>query len=275
MPVILAINPGKRTRPKKKPSKKNPTKKRPAKKAGRKTTKKGSPVMAKRRKRRAPAKTKTIIRYRTKKNPTRKKRAVRAVGRSIGGINIGAAAKGTLPMLIGALAAKFSAKKFADGGGEGENWTWKNYGLGLLGGFLAAFGTSAIFGGKKVTAQEVMKGAFLLTAYKVFTNEIAPQNSTLEAWFSGDEDAALPEWYGQPEEAGGNVLYQPDGAAYIQGADGNYHPANDSHRTPQFADGVVPVDPAMGFGDGVVPVDPSMGQADHVRPKTWAEAHGR
>lgn len=224
--------------------------------------------MAKKKKR-APAKTKTIIRYRTKKNPTRKKRVTRAVGKSIGGINIQEAAKGTIPMLIGALAAKFAAKRFADGGAETDNWTWKNYGFGLLGGFLAAFGTASIFGSKKATAQKMMSGAFLLTAYKVFTNEIAPQNSTLDAWFSGDD--ALPEGYEADEESA--MMYGDDGQAFVQGADGNYLPADDSHRDI-YGDGAVPVDPQMGFGDGAVDVDPQMGFGDERRrPQTWAEAY--
>jgi len=163
--------------------------------------------MAKRRKRRTTkprartrTRTKTVVRYRTRRAPKRRRRRnpSRAGGwarATIAGVNFPGAIKGTLPMLLGALAGKAAAKKFADGGAESDNWTWANYLWCLGGGLIAALGTSAIFKGGRGTAQKIFEGALLLTGYKFFTNDVAPRNATLESWFGQDDarEAALIE----------------------------------------------------------------------------------
>lgn len=207
-------------------------------------------------------KTKTIIKYRTR-NPAKKSRGGRAATygkRTLAGINIGAAFKATFPLLLGALAAKFAAKKFTEGGADDQNWTWKNYGFGLLGGFIAAVASSAIFKSRGNTAQRVMEGAFLLIGYKIFINEIAAEHDTLESWFGEDED-----YYPQDTQAGaneGDVYQARDGENYVMGSDGYWRPVSEAHRTPLVGDGgmgqeVMPVDPTM--GSEVFPVDPTMG----------------
>jgi len=236
MPIITAINPRKKPR---------------------KTGSNGKvEPMAKKRRRRSPAKTKTIVRYRTKKNPTRARRAGRAAAgyakSTIAGINVGGALKSTIPLLLGGLACKFAAKKFTDGGADGENWTWKNYAFGLLGGFVAAFGAQALFKTKTGTTQKILEGALLLTAYKIFVNEIAPSNSTIEQWFGSDESlpdydglgayGADPNYYNQMYGAADlgpsdfappmGDIYQADDDDYIQGNDGAWRPLSEAHRMP-------------------------------------------
>ena len=288
---ILAINP--RPKKKKHAAHKATTKKR-TRRAPRKsrvvtssTTVKESKTMAnenpKRRRRRhhaAPAK--TIIRYRTrgKHNPSRARRYGRKAreyaGKAIAGVNVGGALRSTLPLLIGALAAKFAAKKFtSDAASEGDNWTWKNYGLALVGGFVAAVATSAIFKSHKGTAQKVLEGALLLTAYKVFVNEIAAQNDSLKTWFGGGE-GAYPDMSGYDFEglgagetdygaaAPGDLWQGADGESYVMGEDYQWRPVGGMNRQPQVAgllgDALVNVKPAMGgYGDALVNVKPAMG----------------
>ncbi len=269
MSEILLINPSPKKKKKKKKKVKNPQKKvvkmADQKKKKRKKSSGGN------------AKTKTIIRYR---NPPKKKRKIRRVARGIGqnimGINVGGAFLNSIPITGGMLAAKLAAKQFADGGAEGDNWTWQNYGMGLLGGFVAAAATQAVFRAPKATGQKVMEGAISLMMYKGFVNEIAPMNDQLDAWFSGDEDEDVldPGYLGQDEgwaEVGD--VWQGEDVDYIQGADAHWRPIDESHRLPAttMGDALVPVDPAMGFGDELVPVDPTMGSAAY----DWDDAYNR
>jgi len=227
------------------------------------------PNPRRRRRRRKAAPVKTIIRYRAKKNPSRRRRYARAAYAytkgAIGGVHIGGALRSTLPLLIGALSAKFAAKKFTDDkGAEGDNWTWKNYGLALVGGFVAAVAASAIFKGRKDTAQKVMEGAFLLTAYKIFVNEIASSNDTLKTWFS-DDDAAYPDMSGymgagDEQTAEPGDLWQGDGQTWVMGEDYQWRPVDGMNRVPLVAglgDSLVPSEPRM--GDSLEPVSPRMG----------------
>jgi len=174
------------------------------------------------------ARKKRRVRRRVKRrsNPTRARRVVRYAKGTFAGIRIGDAAKATIPLLFGAVAAKFTAKKFAEGGAEADNWTWKNYLLCLLGGFVAAAGTSSILKSRK-SAQKVMEGAFLLAAYKFFTNELAPKSPTLEAWFGADDEFDPYAGYGD--------IWQGGETDYIQGVDGAWRPVDESHRLPQVA----------------------------------------
>ena len=203
----------------------------------------------------------TAITHR-RRNPSRAARALSYGGSTIAGINIGGALKSSLPLLVGALAAKFAAKKFtADDGSEGANWTWKNYGFSLLGGFVAAVATSAIFKSRAGAAQRVMEGAFLITGYKIFVNEIAAQNSTLQAWFSADEQPSMiGQDAGQVPVQAGAIVHGQDGQPYVMGQDGMWRPISEAHRLPAgqyYGDAVVPVRADM--GDAVVPVRADMG----------------
>ena len=268
MSEILLINPS----PKKKKKKKNKGKRNPEKKVVVKMANQTNPKK-KKRKTNSGTKTKTIIKYR---NPPKKKRRIRRVARGIGqnimGINVMGALKNSIPITGGMLAAKFAAKQFADGGAEGDNWTWQNYGMGLLGGFVAAAATQAVFRAPKATGQKVMEGAISLMMYKGFVNEIAPMNDRLDSWFSGDEENN--NYLGQDEgwaEIGD--VWQGDDVDYIQGADAHWRPVDESHRLPAttMGDELVPVDPTMGFGDELVPVDPTMGSAAY----DWDDAYNR
>ena len=94
-------------------------------------------------------KTKTIVKYRKSKPQIKyrtkqvKKVVYRKARSSFAGMNIGGVVKDAVPLFFGALICKFCAKKFGGhgqlnpktgaivGGGEGENWTWKNYAWGM------------------------------------------------------------------------------------------------------------------------------------------------
>lgn len=214
-------------------------------------------------------------RFVAKRNPTRarragaivrrvvrtsRKRSAAYIGKTIGGINLTGAMKAALPMLLGALAFKFAGKKWGgEGGAETDNWSARHYLFGAIGGFVAAFATSALFKGSRATAQRVAEGAMLMAAYKIFTLEIAPRQESLNAWFGQDDDASLPELPagGYKGLGAGDLLQTPQGT-YVLGADGEWRPTNDANR--MLGEGVRPVDPTMGrFGDVVRPVDPSMG----------------
>lgn len=279
MSEILLINPSPKTSPKKKKKKKKKAK-NPEKKVVVKMANQTNQTNQKKKKKKTNsgnAKTKTIIRYR---NPPKKKRTIRRVARGIGqnimGINVVGALKNSIPITGGMLAAKFAAKQFADGGAEGDNWTWQNYGMGLLGGFVAAAATQAVFRAPRATGQKVMEGAISLMLYKGFVNEIAPMNERLDAWFSGDEEGKYPtnNYLGQDEgwaEIGD--VWQGEDADYMQGEDAHWRPINENHRLPAttMGDELVPVDPTMGFGDELVPVDPTMGSAAYE----WDDAYNR
>jgi hypothetical protein len=262
MPTIIAVNPIKKRKAKKRSK---VTKRKTARKITKRTVssakkRKGKKTMPKKKRAKTKTRTKTVIKYRTRKNPTKKRRRIRrAIGATIAGVNLWGALQNTLPMLMGAMAAKVVAKKFADGGGELDNWTWKNYGLALLGGMLAAVGTSAIFKSKRSTAQRVMEGSLLLVAYKIVTNEIAPTNDTMEEWFGADDDSVHPDYLGadrllpvDPTMGLGasDMLELPDGDTFVRGEDGNWAPTDDSHRMDMDMDGM---------GSRITPVNPTMG----------------
>lgn len=255
---ILAVNPRKKKRAA--PKKRGTTK--PRKNAKTKPTKR-SPTMPKkkRKKRRAAPKTrtrtrtKTVVRYRTRR--ASKKRRRNPSGRAYAkqtllGVNIPGAVKDALPMLLGALAGKAAAKKFALGGGEGDNWSWANYLWCLGGSLIAAFGTQAIFKGKRGTAQKVFTGGMVLAAYKFFTNDIAPRNATLESWFGQDaEEARLIESASRAIDpySGmfGDVTEQPEGDFQMLGR--GYDPSMGQYiepATPQMGQYIEPATARMG-----------------------------
>ena len=257
MPIIMAVNPRKR---------KKKTRRTKAAIA------KGTQPMAKKRK-------KAVKRRTYRRNPSRARRAIRRGARAAGsygkslvlGVNMSQALRSTIPLLLGALACKFTAKKFTDGGAEGDNWTWKNYAFGVLGTLVAAFATQALFKAKQGTATKVMEGGLLLVAYKIFTNEIAAKNDTLSEWFSGDE--SLPEMdgyyagYGEelsPEDFTPGDIWQGDDTDYVMGEDGYWRPLDESHRAVGALGAFVePATPGMGaLGAYVETATPGMGGED-------------
>lgn len=213
--------------------------------------------------------TKTIIKWKTKKNPIKKraKRAASAVGQSVLGVNIGGAAKNTIALVGGMLAAKFAAKRFADGGGEGEDWTWKNYGFGILGGFVAAVGTQMIFKTPRATGQKVMEGALALMLYKAFVNEVVPKNDTLVEWFSGD-DEVHPDYMGATDEGDPGDVWQGDQADFVMGADRYWRDIDDNQRmlpANQSTMGDALIQPTADMGDALVQPTADMGDDDYSR----------
>ncbi len=269
MAVIVAINPTKRRKNTK--SVARPT-----------TKKKGDTMPKKKSKRRSPA-TKTIVRYkyRTRKNPTKRRAVANYAKSTIGGVNIQGALKSTVPLLLGALAAKFAAKKFSDGAGEGEDWTWKSYGLAALGGLVAAVGTSAIFKTNRNTSQKVLEGALLLIGYKIFINEIASQNETMNQWFSGYSAYGQADEFGQDfdpyagyDEGVGNGglgdVWQGDEADYVQGTDGHWRPVDESHRVNGLSDGIQPAGGGMG---SLLPAGGNMGDDIEEFSKEFENAY--
>lgn len=270
MPTIIALNP----RPKKGKKKKKKKRKMTAlqlqyfgkgrKKKSKRKNKRKRPAMTALQKKyfgtKAQRKETGMAKAKTKKrkNPKKSKAIRRYTRQTLGGVNMMGAMRSTVPLLFGALVAKFAAKKFADGGAEGDNWTWKNYLLALAGGFTAAFLTSATLK-KKAAAQKVFEGSLLLIAYKVFTNEIAPQNPSLESWFGGNEDNFDP--YSGVGDNGD--IWAGDNEDYVKGIDGYWRPASESHRLPpgrSMGDVMVPPDPRYGgMGDVMVPPDSRYG----------------
>ena len=196
--------------------------------------------------------------YRRRRNPSRARRAARYTRQTLGGINMMGAAKSMVPLVVGALAAKFAAKKFAPGGGEMENWNWKNYALAAVGGFIAAFGTSALLR-KRAAAQKVFEGALLLIGYKLFTNELAPMNQFTEAWFGQDTDVD-PYMLGVGATPGD--IWAGNDVDYVKGVDGAWRPMNEMHRLPPRQMGDVMVTPDRrysGMGDVMVTPDRRFG----------------
>lgn len=253
MPVIVALNPAKK---KKKGEKKKGKKRKMTalqkKYFGTKAQRKGTEKMATAKKKPGPKKKRgnpnQIIKYKTRPNSM-----------AIGGVNLGGAVKATVPMLFGALVAKFAAKKFAAGGAETDNWSWKNYLLALAGGFVAAFGTNAILR-KRAAAQKVFEGALLLIAYKVFTNEIAPQNQSLDTWFGADADF---DPYAGVDGGVGEIgdIWQGGTEDYVKGVDGMWRTTSEAHRMPR---GGVPFGYRRGIrkGMGDVLVNPDTRYGD-------------
>lgn len=212
-------------------------------------------------------KTKTIIKYRTrsKSNPSKRKSAASYARGTFAGVNIRAAFGNSFPLLLGMLCAKFAAKKFAPSdspGGEFDQWTWKNYALAAAGGLGGALLVQSFLKGRYIKSQKVMEGAMALIMFKIFAQEIAPQNEYLDSWFGADEDDFIDPGYEESDEYSvGDIYEDTAGSEYVMGDDGAWRPIDESHRMvdPGMLGGVVPVDPTMGYGGEVQPVDPTMG----------------
>jgi len=265
MPAIMVMNPFS----KKKKKSKQPAKKKLSKKTITAIVKHGGNKMA----HKATA-AKTIVRY---KSPSKK--AIAKAARSVAGkaknrgklafagLNIGEAAKGGIYAAIGVLAAQAAAKKFAPNGGVAENWTWKNYLLGPLGGLAVAFVVSSLTGGKTKAPQYILTGSFAYTLWKMFQSEVVQGNAKLEEYFGeepqllvdgvgfGAADELHPDYMGEDTVAIGDV-WQGDDQSYVMGANG-WYPVDESHR---MGDDIAAVNPRM--GDDIAAVNPRMGNDD-------------
>lgn len=188
------------------------------------------------------------------------KKPRRKTNRSIiGGINFGTAFRDLIPLFCGAIICKFTAKKFVEGGGDREDWDWKNYALGLAGTIVAAFLSNAVFRGKGRIATLVFKGGLLLFFYKLFVNELVPKSDWLVSWFGQSEDI-YPDMSGHRDLDEGDVYQGAGGRDAVYDDAGRYRPVDDMHRQPAVAQMGVVIEPAdPNFGYEVVPEDPSFG----------------
>lgn len=277
MPTIIALNPrGKGKKKKKKKQKKKrkmsalqlkyfgtkSQRKKSAKKRGKKKMATKKRKMTALQKQyfgtKSQRKGTTVAKRKTKKrsNPKKKKGGYTKRAPQMKSIVLGAA-KSLVPLMFGALVAKFAAKKFADGGSESENWNWKNYAFAGV----ATVGVALLAGAvlkKKVPAQKILEGGLLLLGYKLFTHEIAPMNTYTESWFGGAEDDFNP--YSGLGEGEPGDLVEDNGETFIKGIDGYWRPASESHRLPaasrSMGDVMVNPDPRYG-GLGEVMVQPN------------------
>jgi len=200
---ILALNPRPKkkapAKKKRKPAKKKTTKKKitrraPAKKKPtRKPAKKKGSTMAKRKstpkKRRGPA----------KRGPGRSKRRTYTKNPSARGIledtGIPKALQSLAPMLGGAMVAKVIQKRLGDGTDEGDTWTWKDYGMGLLGALVGSYGARHLLKSSKATQQKVLEGGLLFLGMKAITTVVVPMSDTLKEWLGDDGQIYRPGDY--------------------------------------------------------------------------------
>ena len=183
----------------------------------------------------------------------------------------GGVARDIIPIFMGALICKFAAKRFVKGGGEKEDWGWKNYGLGLAATVIAGLLSSAVFRGRGSIATSIIKGGLLLFLYKLFVNEVAPQSKWLESWFGADEDI-YPDM-SEDLDIEEDDIYTDGTSDVVYGADVRYRPVNEMHRQPPL---VAPASAEMGvtiepadptFGVETVPADPTFGKVTSLRDR--------
>lgn len=225
---ILALNPKPRKRGKKKGARKMASKKRSGSgsRGGRRSTKRVYHVVS----------------NPIANPPGRARRAASAARRyagvAAGSIGLVPALKNMLPMLAGVVATKLIQKKFGDGTAENKSWTWKDYLVGALGGFGAAFISRGLFKGSPQTSQKILEGSFLFLGSKILLEEIVPMSKTAEEWL-GQEDDFAPAgllgtgqdeaYMGQAYEVG-DLLEADDGQTYVLGQDWRWRPADDGNR---------------------------------------------
>jgi hypothetical protein len=212
MKTIMTINPRRKKKAKKKSTTKKKStsyKKKPVRNAGKK---KGLKAMPKKRK----AAKRKVTKRRRRRNPGLASRAKGVL--SVKGIR--EAAVGALRQTGGALLSQFFAKKFAEGGGANDpNWTYKNYLLNALGALAAGVAAEVVRPG---VGKDFLKGGLTLLAYKIFVNEVAPQNEFLMTNFGdSDMDMEYPE---------GDVYQDANGREYLLGQDGFWRPTDETHR---------------------------------------------
>lgn len=197
--------------------------------------------MARRRTRKTAAPVARRTRRRARRNPTvvsaaprRRSRVRRAVSRAgqtarglLSSLQPVSTAKMALVGLSGALLAQFAAKKFGGDspGGALDNWGKRNYLMAALGTFAGAALADMI---KRGTGKNVLLGGLTLIAYKVFTNEIAPQNTFLQTNFGADESDMLMGDWGADYQIG-DTYTDGIGDQYLLGA-GGWQPLDESHR---------------------------------------------
>lgn len=178
-----------------------------------------------------------------KRNPgnppsTWKRRAKRAYhhGRGfVAGMGIGEALKTMAQGMIGAAAGMLVRKKFGTVGNFSDNWEMKDYFMAGLGGVGAALVAKMAFKASPATSRNIMVGGLALVGIKLLQDELIPKNATLQSWFGDDTfgDGAEGSWQGIGADEAlmvGDIQMGDDGAAYVYGEDGQWRPADDSHR---------------------------------------------
>ena len=217
------------------------------------------------------AKTKEVVKYRKPSEKAIKKaaRAMLASSKSrakagLLGMDLGESVKGGFFVFLGILVAQFSAKKFAEGGGATEDWTWKNYLIGPVAGLVISYVLSTVLKGKSKHGQWIVIGSLGYVAWQFFRNEVVSGNDKLEEYFAGigaDEDESpYPEVDGADwDDAGdGDIAVGEDGRRYVM-QDGQWLPAADEHRVPSsMGDDITNVPASMG-ADMIEDVPASMG----------------
>lgn len=214
MKEILVINPGK---PKAKRGRKKASKKEvtamPKRKRARKHARKNGPIRS--YKVYAPVKK----HRRRAHNPTRVRRAARALGKTLMGMNIKSALGNVPPAVLGMMAAKWASKRFSEGGAseiDPESWTWGSYLKGAAGAFLGGFLAQNVRAG---WGQKVLEGGLNLMVYKLVQNELIPKSEWAQGQFGEGDQAA--------------IQYDQTGTPYLLGQDGNWYPVDERHRLPE------------------------------------------
>lgn len=225
----------------------------------RRVTRRAAPVArrTRRRARRNPATYTTAA-------PRRRSRARRAVSRAghtarglLSSLQPLSTAKQALVGLAGALLCQLAAKRFGGDspGGANDNWGKRNYLFGALGTLAGAALADMI---KKGSGKNVLLGGLTLLAYKIFTNEIAPQNTFLQTNF-GEDTNLLMGGFGEDYQIG-DVYTDGIGDEYLLGA-GGWQPLDESHRIMSgeedilMGETLVPPD-SLGFGETLVAPGP-------------------
>ena len=189
------------------------------------------------RKRRAP-----------RRNPSRARRAGRAVTRrassSLAGLNFKGALKNVPMTTIGMFAAKWAAKRFGEAASETDpaTWNYASYLKGAAGAAVAGFLANML---KRGTGQKVLEGGLSLMAYKLVQNELIAGNS----FWSGQLGAA---------RVPGTIEENDEGTPYILGEDNQWYPleGEDDYRFQpdySYADALTPPGP---LGDALVTPGP-------------------
>ena len=151
-----------------------------------------------------------------RRNPSRARRAGRAVARraggSIAGLNFKTALKGIPLNTLGMFAAKWAAKRFGDAALETdpETWNYASYLKGALGAAAAGFAANMV---KRGSGQKVLEGGMSLMLYKLIQNEFIAGNE----WASGQFGAANEREPGVIEE-------NEEGTPFILGEDYEWYP---------------------------------------------------
>jgi hypothetical protein len=234
----------------KRPARKRATKKRTVKKkaarrrpvARRVAAKTKGVTMAKRKRRKA------VTRRAPRRNPTRARRATRAVKRrvvrSYGGLNFKQALNNIPLNTLGMFAAKWACKRFGQPATETDpnTWNYASYLKGAAGAATAGFIANMV---KRGSGQRVLEGGLSLMLYKLVQNELIPGTSFWSEQL-GAADDRVP----------GTVEQNSAGEPFILGEDYQWYPmtgADDARIDNQSLYGSALVQPgALGFGDSLV-----------------------